>query len=141
MAYTIYEGLKHTDARGYVNSYNSLNLAEIVRMYEISPISTELIRGWQGHQHEKKWFHCSSGSFILNLIAIDNFESPTADLTPIKFILESEKPKVLEISGGYVTGIKANEKNSTLTVFSNYSLDASKNDDFRFPIDLWSFKH
>ncbi|MEP3209497.1 MAG: sugar epimerase [Maribacter sp.] len=113
---------------------------EIVRMYEILPSDTTTIRGWQGHKKEKKWFYCNSGSFIMNLIPVDNFDAPSKSLHPQKYVLEAHNPSVLEISGGYASGFKAQEENSKLIVFSNLSLEESKSDDFRFPVDYWSGK-
>ncbi|MFS4492262.1 sugar epimerase [Maribacter sp. 2308TA10-17] len=113
-------------------------MSEIIRMYEILPSDTKTIRGWQGHKKEKKWFYCNTGSFIVNLMELDDFEAPSKNLEPNRFILEAKQPSVLEVSGGYATAFKAQEEDSKLIVFSNFSLDASKNDDFRFPLDFWN---
>ncbi|MER3318199.1 MAG: hypothetical protein RIB79_07895 [Allomuricauda sp.] len=113
-------------------------MSEIVRFYEISPANQDIIRAWQGHQHEKKWFYCLSGSFVINIIEINDFNRPLEDLTPIRVELDSSNPKILAIPGGFVTGIKATSKNARLQVFSNAALDESKNDDFRFPLNQWS---
>lgn len=134
------QGDSFRDERGGLNFFNNFNMSEIVRMYEISPSDTSMIRGWQGHKEEKKWFYCNSGSFVVNLVQIDNFDTPSKTIRPEQFVLESKKPSILEISGGYATGFKAGEDNSKLLVFSNFSLKESKNDDFRFPVDYWSAK-
>ena len=85
-----------------------------------------------------KWFYCNSGSFVINLIKLDNFEEPSRDLESKRFLLEAEKPSVLEISGGYANGFKAMEPHSKLMVFSNFGLEESKNDDFRYDLNTWS---
>jgi len=85
---------------------------------------------WQGHKKEKKWFYCNSGSFLVNLIQVDNFDVPSETIAPERYILESKEPSILEISGGYATGFKALEEKSNLIVFSDFSLEESKNDDF-----------
>lgn len=139
MAYTIYEGLKHTDERGTVKFFNTLNMKEIVRMYEINPASTSQVRAWQGHKFEKKWFYCSEGSFVINLLKIDDFNNPSSLLVPEKIVLDSSNPTVIEITGGYATGIQSIKENSKLMVYSDFSLDQSKNDDYRFPVDQWAF--
>jgi dTDP-4-dehydrorhamnose 3,5-epimerase-like enzyme len=131
------EGANFTDERGGLNFFNEFDMSQIVRMYEISPSSIDSVRGWQGHKEEKKWFYCNSGSFIMNLIQVDDFNSPSKTSSPNRFVLDAKKPSVLEISGGYATGFKAEEENSKLIVFSNFSLEESKNDDFRFPLDQW----
>jgi dTDP-4-dehydrorhamnose 3,5-epimerase len=136
--YKLTEGANFCDERGGLNFFTGFDLSEISRMYEILPSDTNTIRGWQGHKAEKKWFYCNSGSFIVHLIEVDNFDLPSKALKAKRFLLEASKPSVLEISGGYATAFKAKEVNSKLIVFSNFSLEASKNDDFRFHINTWS---
>lgn len=126
------------DERGEMRFFNSLNMSEIVRFYEISPVNQDIIRGWQGHQHEKKWFYCLSGGFVINIIEINDFNRPSEDLTPIRVELESSNPRILAVPGGFVTAIKATSNNARLQVFSNAALNESKNDDFRFPMNQWS---
>ena len=138
--HNLIQGAIFSDERGGLNFFNTFNLNEIVRMYEILPGDTHTIRAWQGHKEEKKWFYCSSGSFIVNLVEVDDFDAPSKTLKPKRFELETDRPAILEISGGYATGFKAREDNSKLIVFSNFSLEASKNDDFRFPVEMWSGK-
>ena len=87
----------------------------------------------------KNWFYCSEGIFIINLLKIDDFNNPSSLLVPEKIVLDSSNPVVLEISGGYATGIQAIKENSKLMVYSDFSLDQSKNDDYRFPVDQWDF--
>ncbi|MBT8184623.1 MAG: hypothetical protein KJN76_07270 [Eudoraea sp.] len=112
-------------------------MSEIIRFYEISPANTTIIRAWQGHKNEKKWFYCNSGAFVVNLIKIDNFEKPSRALKADKYVLSSEKPSILEVSGGYASGLKATENNSRLLVFSNFTLEESGKDDFRYAPQTW----
>lgn len=133
------QGSSFKDERGQLNFFNSFEMNEIVRFYEIAPSDTETVRAWQGHKHEKKWFYCNSGAFVVNLIKIDNFEKPSDDLKGEKYHLSSDNPVVLEVSGGYASGIKALMKDSRLLVFSNFGLEQSKADDFRFAPNTWEF--
>jgi len=134
------QGTAYKDSRGGLNFFNTFDMSEINRMYEISPDDTKTVRGWQGHKTEKKWFYCNAGSFIVNLIEIDDFDNPSSNLVPTRFVLDAKDPGVLEISGGYATGFKALRENSKLLVFSNFSLENSKQDDFRYEVDQWSAK-
>lgn len=136
--HSLIHGANFSDERGGLNFFNDFDMGQIIRMYEITPGNTDTIRGWQAHRKEKKWFYCNSGCFVLNLIKIDSFDSPSKTIVPERFVLEARNPSVLEISGGYATGFKACEDNSKLIVFSNLSLEESKNDDFRFPLETWS---
>lgn len=131
------KGDKFIDERGVLRFFNDFDLSEIVRLYEIAPADTKTVRAWQGHQLEKKWFHCLSGSFIINLIKIDSFVAPSANLVPQKIILNFEESNVLSIPKGYATGIKAAKENSRLMVFSNFNVADSKKDDYRFPVNKW----
>ncbi|WP_405397985.1 hypothetical protein [Maribacter sp. Asnod2-G09] len=136
-SYTLITGNIHTDERGAVSFLNSFNLTEIIRMYEIAPSNQTMIRAWQGHENEKKWFYCTQGSFIINLVKIPSFKQPSQDLKTDKIVLSAANPNILAITGGYATGIKAIEPNSKLLVFSNFTVEQSKNDDFRFEPNYW----
>ncbi|WP_282056646.1 hypothetical protein [Maribacter luteus] len=125
------------DERGQLNFFNTFDMSSIRRIYEIKNENVNIIRAWQAHKNEMKWFYCHTGSFVMQLIEIDNFEHPSALLQPKRIILEANNPSILELSGGYATGFKALEENSTLQVFSNFSLNESKNDDYRYPIEKW----
>ncbi len=127
-----------TDARGTLRFANAFDMSEVVRFYEILPIDEGQIRAWQGHRFEKKWFHCLLGSFIINLVEIDNFENPSENLTPIRVELDSGKPNILAVPNGYATGIKASSPGSRLQVFSNFGLKESSEDDYRYPLEKWS---
>ena len=135
--YKLIPGVNFTDDRGELNFFNAFDMVSIVRFYEIRPSNVDNIRAWQAHKKEMKWFYCHKGAFVVHLIQVDDFENPSPLLKPKRIILEAKNPMILEISGGYATGFKALEENSTLQVFSNFSLDESKNDDFRYPIEKW----
>ena len=136
--YALIQGEIYEDDRGALRFVNDFNMAEIIRFYEIAPKNEDIIRAWQGHEYEKKWFHCLAGSFVINLVAIDNIKNPSNQLVPQRIELEAGSPQILEVPGGYATGIKASSNNSRLQVFSNYGLEASAADDYRFPLDKWS---
>ena len=64
----IIEGGLFKDERGELRFVNEFDLSEVVRFYQITHPSTAVVRAWQGHEKEQKWFYCLSGSFIINLI-------------------------------------------------------------------------
>ncbi|WP_222983941.1 sugar epimerase [Flagellimonas meishanensis] len=132
------EGDTFMDDRGTLRFANTFDMSEVVRFYEILPKNQDFIRAWQGHQFEKKWFHCISGSFVINLVEIDNFKAPSEELVPVRIELDSFKPNVLAVPSGYATGIRANTPNSRLQVFSNFGLRESSEDDYRYPLEKWS---
>ncbi|MCL6275541.1 WxcM-like domain-containing protein [Muricauda sp. 2012CJ35-5] len=125
------------DQRGILRSFNHFDMQEVVRFYEIAPADVDMIRGWQAHKLEKKWFYCLEGSFIINLVLIDDFEIPSDDLKSQKFELDTSKG-ILCVPQGYATAIKATRNDSRLQIFSNFDLDSSVKDDYRFPLEKWS---
>lgn len=131
------EGASFSDTRGTLHFCNEFNMSETIRFYVIAPSDTDIVRAWQGHRQEKKWFYCNSGAFIINLIKVDDFENPSRSIVPERFILKAKTPAVLEVTGGYATGLKAMENESKLMVFSNFNLEESKNDDFRYDLKTW----
>jgi dTDP-4-dehydrorhamnose 3,5-epimerase len=135
---TLIRGGEHKDQRGLLKFFNDLDMTAILRMYEINPANNTAIRAWQAHKEENKWFYCTGGKFDIHLVKVDDFKEPSRNLKPEKVTLDSNIPVVLHIPGGYATGIKAIDTASKLLVFSNFTTEESKNDDFRFAQDLWS---
>jgi dTDP-4-dehydrorhamnose 3,5-epimerase len=134
----IITGGKFADERGEIQFVNDFDMSEIKRFYTIFHPDTSTIRAWQGHKIEKRWFYCTEGSFDIRIVKIDNWESPSDDLTVEKVILNSKKPIILKIPSGYVNGIKALSKNSKLILFSNFKFDENQNDEYRFDKNLWT---
>jgi len=128
----IIQGGIHQDDRGKIVFANDFDLVDVRRLYHISHHNTETIRAWQGHKVEAKWFHCTVGSFLVKLIKIDNWENPSLELEIETHTLSADDSQVLYIPPGYTNGFKAIEPNSSLLVFSDATLEESKNDDFRF---------
>lgn len=127
----------HTDERGTISFVNDFDMANIRRFYSIDIPDTTIIRAWQGHKLETKCFYVQKGSFLVCAIKIDNWENPSAQLRVEKTILHHTESKVLIIPGGYVNGFKALKPNSSLIVFSDFTIEESKNDDYRFKSDFW----
>jgi dTDP-4-dehydrorhamnose 3,5-epimerase-like enzyme len=137
----IIKGNIFTDNRGVVSVVNDFDFSGIVRFYSIKPRDIETIRAWQGHKFETKYFFAVIGSFAINWIKIDNWENPSNDLAIYSAILSDINSEILKIDPGHITGIKALDENSTLMVFSNKNLSDSKNDDYRYPLELFNFKN
>jgi hypothetical protein len=54
-----------------------------------------VIRAWQGHTIESRWFNCVKGSFTVKLIEIDNWEKPSKEFKVLRYKLTSEKQEIL----------------------------------------------
>ena len=131
------KGGQHSDERGMLKFVNDFDLKSIRRFYTISPANVSTIRAWQGHKMESKWFHVTSGKFLIRLIKPDNWDNPSSKLPYSEFILSAENSEVLHIPGGYCNGFRALTPNSSLIVFSDVGLGESEGDDFRFSSDYW----
>ena len=132
------EGGIFKDDRGQLEFVNNFSLANIKRMYFSSNANTKIIRAWQGHKVESRWFYCLQGIVDVRLVAIDNWDNPSKKLKAQKFILKSNVPQVLFIPKGYVNGFKSIEADSKLMIFSDFLLNEVPNDEFRFDKNLWT---
>ena len=67
---------------------------------------------------------------------------PSDDLLVDEFVLSEVDSQILKIPVGYANGFKALEDNFKMLVFSNNSLEESKQDDYRFDKNMWHhWKH
>lgn len=137
-SYSIISGGIHNDERGSIRFVNDFNMNLVKRFYNIIHKDTSTIRAWQGHQKEQKWFHCLEGEFELYLLKVDQWDNPSKDLKPNKVILEANTSQIIHVPGGFVNGFRATINNSSLMVFSNFSVAESTDDDFRFDKNYWA---
>ena len=89
------------------------------RFYLTENADSTVIRAWQGHKVETKWFCPVSGSFLVGLVQIDNWERPSPDLLPKRLVLRAKEPLVLKIPPGYANGFRALEPASKMLIFSD----------------------
>ena len=132
----IISGGCHADDRGTLKHNNSFDASEIKRVYIIENKSTNIIRAWQGHRIEQRWFSSIQGSFKIQLIAIDNWDNPSKELNMFSFILNAEKMDVLHIPYGYVNSIQSLTDAAKLLVMADYRLGETK-DEYRFDVDYF----
>jgi len=133
-------GNHHSDERGTVSFNNAFDASEIKRIYFIENKNTAIIRAWQGHKIEKRWFSAVQGSFIIKLIKIDNWDSPSNNLIPEIFTLDATDLKILYVPQGYATSIQALEEKSKLMVMVNFLIGETK-DEYRFNSDYFDQKN
>lgn len=125
------------DYRGKISHVNDLDMTEIRRFYVIHQHDTLIIRAWHGHQHERKWFYCVKGAFTLAFVKVDNWEMPSPDLQAEIYHLSADESRVLYIPAGYANGIRADELDSELLVFSDKILSVAVNDSWRYDKNMW----
>jgi len=130
------EGNIFTDKRGSLSCVNGFNMDKVKRFYLIEHPNTSILRAWQGHRKEQKWFYVTAGGFKVVLLKPDNWVKPTGPNFLAEFTLDADKPGVLQIPGGYLNGFKAVRPYSKMIVFSNFTVKQSVDDDFRFDANL-----
>ena len=133
----IIKGGSFTDERGTMRFANDFCFKDVKRFYFIKHLDTSVIRAWQGHQWEKKYFYPISGSFALAWVKIDDFNNPSENLIPEVHLLSAINSEILSVPKGYANGLKALEPNSELMIFSDMDLEESVNEKIRFPADKW----
>ena len=69
----VIEGNFHEDSRGVIRFVNDYDMVKVVRMYCIEP-KLGVIRAWQGHKKETKWFYATKGSFLVKTMKMDILE-------------------------------------------------------------------
>ena len=132
----IISGNSHTDSRGTLFFNNNFDASAIKRIYVIESRTTNFVRGWQGHKIEQRWCTSVKGSFRIQLIAIDNWISPSKDLEILTFVINDQKQDVLHVPQGYVSSIQSLEEGSKLLVMANYFLGEIQ-DEYRFEVDYF----
>ncbi len=133
----IITGSSHTDARGTLFYNNDFDASAVKRMYVIENATTEIIRAWQGHKMEQRWFSALNGSFKIRLIKIDNWENPAKNSEMLTFTTNSNTLEVLHVPQGYVSSIQSLEDGSKLLVMADYKLNEII-DEFRFSLDYFT---
>lgn len=131
------EGEIYTDNRGEIMSVNDYHLEGAERFYTIHHATTDVIRGWHGHQRERKWFTCIKGAFTMAFVKIDDWENPSPNLVPEIFHISDKKSELLCVPPGYANCLKASEPGSILLVFSGKKLDRALFDSWRYPSSNW----
>lgn len=131
------KGGAYSDERGGLRYFNAFDMQPVKRVYIITHPDETIVRAWQGHQKETKWFLVTKGCFQFVLLQPDNWVNPSPQQNLEHFTIHANDNAVLQVPAGYVNGFKANEPDSELMVFSDFGLEDSKQDDFRFDSSLW----
>ena len=130
------KGNKHSDERGVITYNNEFDTSAVKRIYTIENTSTDFVRGWQGHAVEQRWFAAMKGSFEISIIKVDDFDNPSKIVPIEKYILDDSTLTYLHVPPGYITAIKALQKDSKLLVLADYGV-GEINDEYRFELDYF----
>ena len=133
---SLIKGNVYSDARGQLFYNNNFDATIIKRIYLIENREALFVRAWQGHRIEQRWFSALQGSFKIDLIAIDNWESPSKDLEELSFIINAETLDILHVPAGYISSIQSLEEGARLLVMADYGLGDIQ-DEYRFALDYF----
>lgn len=134
---TLIKGGTYTDHRGTMRFVNAFDFPDVKRFYFIKHPDTTVVRAWQGHQFEKKYFYPIKGRFLVAWVKIDDFLNPSEDLIPEHHILSADISELISVPKGYANGLKALEPHSELMVFSDMDVEESVREKIRFPAEKW----
>ena len=132
----IIQGNSHSDYRGLLLYNNDFDATEVKRIYTIENKDSKFIRGWQGHKIEQRWFSVIQGSFIIKLIKIDNWKTPSKNILQLTFKLKSTQLDILHVPSGFISSIQSLEENSKLLVMADNHMGEIK-DEYRFETDYF----
>ncbi|AIM39152.1 hypothetical protein KO02_22565 [Sphingobacterium sp. ML3W] len=125
------------DARGQIRFVNDFDMSLVKRFYIIKNVDLTLVRGWRAHRIEQRWFYVLSGSFAIDIVQIDNWDTASTDLSVERLVLSTDQNQVVHLSTGYATAFQALEENSELLVFSDFGIDNASKDDYTYPLDYF----
>ena len=133
----VIEGAVFRDSRGEISHMNEFHFEDVRRWYFIHHPDTSVVRGWHGHQDEKKWFYCVKGEFKVACVKIDDWENPSADL-PAEIFRLSEKDNLLVcVPKGYANCLKTDTPDSVMLVLSEKLLPEALHDSWRYDKSMW----
>lgn len=133
----VIEGEIFRDHRGQISSLNAFHFEGVKRTYIIHHPDASVVRGWHGHQNERKWFYCLKGKFSVALVKIDNWDNPSCDLKPEIYHLSDEISRLVCVPAGYANCLKAQENGSIMMVLSDKTLEDAMSDSWRYDNHLW----
>lgn len=120
MVPNIIKGDNYTDFRGKLSFNNNFDASLIKRIYSITNSDVNVVRAWQGHKIEQRWFSPISGSFEIILIKMDNWDIPRKEIEKLYFQIDSKQLDTLHVPAGYLSSIRSLELASTLLVMSDF---------------------
>lgn len=125
------------DDRGQIRFVNDFDMSLVKRFYIIKNVDLTLVRGWRAHRIEQRWFYILSGSFAIDIVRIDDWETASTDLPVERLFLSTNENQVLHLSTGYATAFQSLEENSELLVFSDFGIENAPYDDYTYPLDYF----
>ena len=126
-----------SDDRGRVAFANDFDLSPVRRFYIVENFAVGTVRAWHAHRHERKWVMALAGAALACCVEIDDWDSPSSAAEVHRFTLDAAQPAVLSVPAGYANGAMSLLPGTRLVYFSDAPLDASLEDDVRYPARHW----
>lgn len=108
-------GNKFKDDRGILMYNNKIDISEVKRFYTIQNQDINIVRGWQGHTIERRWFSVMKGSFSISVLKIGKINTEK-----VEYKLNDDGLNCLLVPPGYMTSIQDTTGGSILLVMSDY---------------------
>lgn len=134
---TLIVGGANTDDRGTVTFVNGFEFAGVQRFYLVANHRSGLVRAWHAHRREAKYVTVVRGAAVVAAVRVDDWEHPSPDLVPVRYVLSADQPSVLFIPPGHANGFMSLTDGAKLLFFSTATLEESRADDVRFDARLW----
>jgi dTDP-4-dehydrorhamnose 3,5-epimerase-like enzyme len=131
------EGGLFVDDRGQVGFVNDFAFRGIRRFYWVTNHKAGFVRAWHAHRKESKHILVVNGSALVGAVEIDNWLKPSKKARTWRFVLSALKPSILHIPAGFANGFMSLTDETKIMLFSNMTLEESRNDDRRFPARYW----
>ena len=113
----IIKGGSYTDHRGTISFVNEFKFEGVNRFYTIHHPDTSIVRAWQGHTQESKYYYPVKGSWVIAWVKME-FDKPEHEWTADYVKLNASESKLIHLPPGYANGFKALEKDSIIIGFS-----------------------
>jgi dTDP-4-dehydrorhamnose 3,5-epimerase-like enzyme len=125
------------DDRGRVYFANEFDPSSCRRFYIVENFAPRTVRAWHAHRRERKWVTALAGASMVCCVRIDDWDSPSHDAPIHRFVLDAAQPMIVQIPAGYANGAMSLLPDTKLMYFSDATLDASLEDDVRYPARYW----
>jgi dTDP-4-dehydrorhamnose 3,5-epimerase-like enzyme len=132
---TIITGGSHNDNRGTISFVNDFDFKGVDRFYSIHHPDTKIIRAWQGHTQDSKYYYPIKGSWVVAWVKME-FHKPQEEWKVEYIRLNANESKIVFLPPGYANGFKALEKDSIIIGF-NASGEEEEKEILRWDADRW----
>ncbi len=130
----IFQGGTHTDFRGQLKYINDLSIDGVQRMYSVYHPDTSIIRAWQGHPTESKYYLVIKGIWLAAWVFMDDTLPESSWKADYAFLRE-EYTEMIYLPPGYANGFKALVPDSIILCLS---IPGNESETIRrWPADTW----